>query len=143
MDPHFPPVHMYLGEALSSLGRYQEAEKELLNAGGLSGRTHIGYVGFVLCREQHFDEARKVLRDIQERSRRQYISPYHQALVHIGLGEKDKAIDLLEQAVDQHYPWAIHYSVEPVLDSLRNEPRFKLLLRRIGLPDLSEKERLQ
>jgi serine/threonine-protein kinase len=148
MDANFPLTHMYLGEAYASAGRYDDAAAELRKGGALQGRTNIGYVGFVLCRAHHFDDARKVLLEIQERSRREYISPYHEALIHLGLGDKEKAIDLLGRAADQHYPWVIHYNVEPVLDSLQNEKRFKLLLRRIGLPDLSgrfgpEKSRLR
>jgi tetratricopeptide (TPR) repeat protein len=148
MDANFPLTHMYLGEAYASAGRYDDAAAELRKGGALQGRTNIGYVGFVLCRAHRFDDARKVLLEIQERSRREYISPYHEALIHLGLGDKEKAIDLLGRAADQHYPWVIHYNVEPVLDSLQNEKRFKLLLRRIGLPDLSgrfgpEKSRLR
>jgi len=143
LDPKFPNAHNYLAQAYASLGRYDDAYTEFQTAGGLLGVSYMGYAGFVLARGGHASEARALLAQIQERSRQRYVSPYNEALVRLGLGQKQEAITLLEQAADQHYPWAIHYSVEPVLDSLRSEPRFKLLLRRMGLPDLSEKERLQ
>jgi eukaryotic-like serine/threonine-protein kinase len=137
MDPSFPAAHNYLAQAYASLGRYDDAYAEFQKAGTLMGAVYLGHSGFVLAKGGHSSEARALLAQIQERSRRQYVSPYHEALVRLGLGQKQESITLLEQAADQHYPWAIHYSVEPMLDSLRNEPRFKALLQRLGLPDLS------
>ena len=135
IDPAFAPAHLYLAEAYASLGRYDDAFAEFQRAGGLLGTMHTGYACYALARAGRTAEARQLLAKIQELSRRQYVSPYHEALGRLGLGEKDEAITLLEKAVDQHYPWVIHYGVEPVLDPLRKEPRFKALLQRIGLPD--------
>ena len=136
IDPAFAPAHLYLAEAYASLGRDDDAFAEFQRAGALQGTTNLGYACFVLARRGKTAEARSFMAKIQDVSKSRYVSSYHEALAHLGLGEKDQAMTLLERAVDEHYPWAILYGVDPVLDSLRKEPRFKALLQRIGLPDL-------
>jgi hypothetical protein len=56
------------------------------------------------------------------------------SLVYAGLGETDQALDLLEEAYDQRLPSMVNLKVDPSLDSLRSNPRFQNLLRRIGFP---------
>jgi hypothetical protein len=54
-------------------------------------------------------------------------------LIHAGLGQKDEAFAMLEQAYADRYPWLIHLNVEPRFDPIRSDPRFAGLVRRIGL----------
>ena len=79
-----------------------------------------------------------LLRDLKESSAKHYFPPYHLALIYVGLGEKDEAFNMLEKAFEERYPWLIHLSVEPRLDPLRSEPRFKALVSRIGLKQPKE-----
>ncbi len=74
-----------------------------------------------------------LLHDLKESSAKHYFPSYHLALIYVGLGEKEQALNLLEKAYEERYPWLIHLSVEPRLDPLRSEPRFKALVSRIGL----------
>jgi hypothetical protein len=61
-----------------------------------------------------------------------YVSPYDLALIHVGLDDKERALECLENAcVDRSVP-LIEIKVEPILDKLRNDPRFAELIRRIG-----------
>ena len=55
------------------------------------------------------------------------------ALIHLELGERDRALDSLERGVDDHSQMQCYLNVEPALDSLRDEPRFRALSRRLGL----------
>jgi len=137
IDPAFAPAHLYLADAYASLGRYDDAFAEFQRAGALEGTTNLGYACFVLAKRGKTTEARAFMAKIQDVSKSRYVSSYHEALARLGLGEREEAMSLLERAVDQHYPWAILYGVDPVLDSLRQEPRFKALLHRIGLPELA------
>ena len=81
-------------------------------------------------------EARAILKDLSDPRGGDYRSPYASALVHLGLDERDQALELLQRAADERFPWAIHYSVNPQLDALRADPRFKALLQRIGIPEI-------
>jgi hypothetical protein len=56
------------------------------------------------------------------------------ALIHAGLGEKDKAFELLDKAIAERSTFLIYAKWEPRLDPLRSEPRFKRILKQIGLP---------
>lgn len=71
-------------------------------------------------------------RDTLERlSREQNLSPWHFAIIHIALGEHDRAIDLLEQAY-QARDWQVRMlPVEPLLDPLRSHPRFRVLADKV------------
>ncbi len=66
-------------------------------------------------------------------SKRRYISPYLFAVVYVGLGDKEQAFAWLEKAYQDRSFWLIWLKVEPRFDSLRDDPRFQDLLRRIGL----------
>ena len=61
------------------------------------------------------------------------VSPFHVAVIHVGLGEKDRAIDLLWEA-HRSRTWHVRLlKVEPLFDPLRSEPRFQALLEEVGL----------
>ena len=79
-------------------------------------------------------EASKVLADLQSQSKERYVSPYFIALIYTGLGDKDQAFAWLNKAYEERHPYVNHLDVEPVFDTLRSDPRFEDLLRRVGLP---------
>jgi len=74
-----------------------------------------------------------VLKQLEELSRRTYVSPYHFAYVHAGLGERDRALDWLERAFEERAGaiYGIQHSF--LFTTLRSEPRFPALLRRMNL----------
>jgi len=76
---------------------------------------------------------KQVINRLLERSKHSYVAPYYIALVYTELGEKDQAFDWLEKAYEEREPYFNLFKVEPVFDSLRSDPRFLGLLKRIGL----------
>jgi hypothetical protein len=66
-----------------------------------------------------------------------FVPAWDVAQVHITLGEKGKALDFLEKAADEHFPWVVILAVDPAFDPLRAEPRFKLLQQRVRIPVLN------
>lgn len=80
-------------------------------------------------------EARRLLTKLIEKSAREYVSPYIIAIVHIGLNEIDQAFECLFKAYEERNAWLPYLKVNPVFDTLRPDPRFDDLLKRIGLPD--------
>ena len=78
-------------------------------------------------------KARGILRDLEETGKKSFVSPYHLAYVHAGLGEHDRAIDLLEQAVGSRTGPAYGIGGSFLYQPLRRNPRFVALLRGMGL----------
>ncbi len=79
------------------------------------------------------DEAQKILNRLKGLSQRTYVSSADIALVYLGLGKKDQALAWLEKAYEERDSLLTSLK-EPMFDSLRSEPGFQDLLRRMGLP---------
>jgi hypothetical protein len=77
--------------------------------------------------------ARKLLEELGELSKHEYVSPYLLATIHTGLGSKEQAFVWLEKATDDRDVELVYLKVDPRVDPLRSDPRFQDLLRRIGL----------
>jgi len=82
----------------------------------------------------HRAEARAVLEGLRQLSSTRYVSPYSVALVHAGLGDRDQALAWLDKAYAERSDYMPYLKLEPMLDSLRSDPRFGALVRRVGLP---------
>ena len=78
-------------------------------------------------------KARGIVHDLEETGKSTFVSPYHLAYVHAGLGEHDRAIDLLEQAVRTRTGPAYGIGGSFLYEPLRRHPRFVALLREMGL----------
>ena len=79
------------------------------------------------------DRARDALRQLEERARETYVSPYHLAYVYTGLGEPDRAMDLLERAFEQRAGAIYGIKGSFLFEPLRAHPRFQALLARLNL----------
>jgi hypothetical protein len=84
------------------------------------------------------DAAREILRQLEDRALRAYVSPYHLAFVHTGLGEQERALDLLEEAFDKRAGAMYGVKGSFLLAPLRSHPRFKALLKRMNVPPEAE-----
>ena len=63
-----------------------------------------------------------------------YVSPYAAALVHLGLGEREKTVELLEQSYDEKANWLVWLLKDPRWDPIRSDPAFQQIVRRVGFP---------
>ena len=79
-------------------------------------------------------EAQKILAELNEMSKQAYVSPYDKAILYVGLGDKDRAIEELNRAYDDRAGWMIYLNVEPMFDPLRSDPRLAELIKKVGLP---------
>src|ERR1051325_2571143 len=136
IDPHFFLAHYYLGGILQSRGHLSDAIPEFEKAVELNNDTYsIAMLGQAYARSGQMDEARKILARLTEESKSRYVSPYAWALLHVGLGDKKRAIDELERAYqtgDTNYLFVI--KTDPSLDDLRGDPRFEALVRKVVSP---------
>jgi len=138
LDPTFAPALRSLGGALEMLGRYDEAIAAFRRAHEilpteLSATMLLAHAQAV---SGNPDEARRLLAGIEEERSRRYVSRYSLAAIHMGLGEKEAALDLLEQAQRARDRAIIWLNVSPRFDGLREEPRFRAIIQRMRLdPD--------
>ena len=79
------------------------------------------------------DKAHKSLDELREMSKQHYVSPYLFAVIYAGLGDKGQTFAWLDKAFRDRSFFLIWLKVEPLFDSLRDDPRFANLLRRTGL----------
>jgi hypothetical protein len=81
-------------------------------------------------------EAQKVLDHLKELSAHGWVAPYNVAVIYAGLGDKNQAFAVLEQAYkDRSYYMATYLATDERLDNLRSDPRFADLRKRVGLPE--------
>jgi len=135
MNPNFHEAHWFLGWAYEEKLMYEEAVTEFQKAVALSGGSvqMIAELGHAYAVSGKKDDAQKALDELKELSKRRYVTPYTIALIYVGLGEKDQALEWLESAYEDRDVWLIYLKVEPKFDSLRSEPLFTDLMRRVGL----------
>jgi len=119
-------------EGRDVLAVYREAQKAINLPGGKISLS-MTILGFMYAREGKRDEAKRMLEEMLEISKKKYISPWGIALIYMELGEKDQAFQWLEKAYEEHDNWMFSIKVEPGLDSFRSDPRFTAMLKKMGL----------
>ena len=135
MDPSFHLAVYYAGRCRLQKGEFDEAISEGRRAVVLSGGSSVtlGALGYAYAAAGRKGQAREVLRGLTKQSERSYVSPYLIATIHAGLGEKGPALAWLEKAYEEHDYLLVMLRIDPRLDSLRSDPAFASLLRRVGL----------
>jgi len=137
MDPSYELPHLVVGQAYEQKGAFALAIPELRKAVDLSHGTPlmISALAHAYAREGNKEEAEKLLTDLVRQSKKQYVSPYYFAVVYVGLGENEKAMEWLEKAFADRSNGLVFMKVEPELDNLRSNQRFLALQKRVKLPE--------
>lgn len=137
LDPKDSRQHYFLGVGYEGTGELQQAISEFQRAVQLSDRS----LGPAVALAHAYSaagkkaEAEKLLRDLEREAKHTSASPYTMATIYAGLGENDKAFDLLEKAYsEKSLDFVFPLQSDLLLDSLRADPRFQIMLRRISLP---------
>jgi Flp pilus assembly protein TadD len=116
---------------------FQDAVAEFEKARTLSNENQVAIaeLAHAYASSGERAEARRLLKQLEDLSKRSYILPEEIAAVYAGLGENDRALDSLERAVADVAPrFAWIAKRDQRFDSLRANPRFKTLLKKMGLP---------
>jgi tetratricopeptide (TPR) repeat protein len=135
LEPGFPRCHSTLGWALIGRGRSAEGIASLERAAMLSpGATlFLAQLGQAYALNGEVDKARRILEQLHDLATREFVSPYHFAYVHTGLGEADAAIDWLEHAFERRSGAIYGIKGSFLFASLRGHPRFEALLHKMIL----------
>lgn len=136
MDPNHHQSYWLLGHIYAFNGQLDEAVAASEKAVSLSGRAPaaLGMLGLMYGLAGRKGEATKVLNELLEQGERRYVTPAAVAYVYVGLGDKDQSFVWLEKAYQERSNYIAYLKVNPIVDSLRSDPRFADLLRRVGLP---------
>jgi len=135
MNPMAVESYRILATTLGMQGQWGEAERMLRDALVLpgAGAYTTATLGWVLARSGKRSEAEQLLRELETVARESYVSPVAFAIFHVGLGNVDRALDWAERAYDEKRGWLAYMKVNPMMDALRDESRFKSLLEKMRL----------
>ncbi len=135
LDPNYVRTHFWLGRVYSQKGMHTEAiaaSEKILESmpDSTLGLTEMAYSLAVAGRR---NEARQILRRLEERSRSAFVPAYNFAVIHLALDEEEIAMRYMQQAFENR-DWALLVlAVEPRLDPLRRDPQFQEILAKLRL----------
>ena len=124
-----------LAEIYEAKEMHEAAIAQGQKAIGLTGRTSsaLALLGHAYAMSGRPGDASKILDELNGMSKREYVSPYDVAIVYVGLGDKERAMEQLNKAYDDRAGWIIFLNVEPIFDPIRSDPAFEELVRRLKL----------
>ena len=134
LDSNFAFAHLYLGYNYAAKGMFTEAVREYKEAIRLGQNTPSNqvYLGASYAGKGEVKQARAILKQLL--TSKSYVSPGELTVLYAALGEREKAFASLEKAFELHDLQLQYLGVDPAFDSLRDDPRFQELLRKVGLP---------
>ena len=138
IDPNFPDAHFNLGLVYESLGKYEQALTEFekyktlsRNGNVLMAKAALAHLYAVQGRRA---DALRLLEEVKAAHKRGDLLSYSIALVYVGLGDKDRAFQWLQNAFAEHDDDLLDLNDDPRVEPLHSDPRFQALARRVGLP---------
>jgi TolB-like protein/Tfp pilus assembly protein PilF len=133
LDPNFFYVDSPAAIAYREKGMFAESVAEYQRLGKVTGRPMPG-LAVTYARMGKTSEARNILREMLDLAAHKYVSPELVAVIYANLGERDQAFVWLEKAYEARSAWLITgILVLPQYDSIRDDPRYTALLRKMRL----------
>ena len=142
ISPNHPLIRHNLGELYLAQGQFPEAIRELERSVELSGQFlgvpsshYLAILGCAYARANRREDAVQILKELKQRSRRSLVSAFDLASLRTALGENEQALADLEHGYEQRDIWLVELKAWPWFNSLRDNPRFQDLLRRMNFPE--------
>jgi len=135
INPDFSWTHKVLARIYVQKSEVEEAIAEAQKAVTLSGGSteYQSILGYIYAVNGEKKEAKNILKQLEELEKKKNISLFHKALIYEALGETDQAFSFLEASFERREFGMLTLKVSPELDSLRSDPRFKVLMEKVGL----------
>jgi len=135
LDENYPRAHFWYGLTLLQMKEIEKALEQFESAVEISGGNpqYLSVLAYAYALAERKEEAEKLLARLHRLYRESYVSPVQMAWVYIGLNDKDRALDWLEQAYEESAGWLCLIKVEQIYSPLRTDPRFQALLKKMNL----------
>ena len=137
LAPNDVGIKIWAGFWLPSLGDPAGAVRELEIVRKEFGERmpYIAFLGSAYAAVGRQDSARRILADVERRSRTEYFPKDQIGVLYFALGDRARGLRALEQAIDEHHWWAPYFNNSPRTQSLRADPEFRRLMKRVNVPD--------
>ncbi|HVO76812.1 MAG TPA: tetratricopeptide repeat protein, partial [Candidatus Bathyarchaeia archaeon] len=93
----------------------------------------VGRLGWAFAGAGRTDEARAILDRLDDMEKERFVPSLYRASIYIHLGERDRAFEYLNKAIEERDGWMFYLRTFPLFDGLRSDPRFATLLKKVGL----------
>jgi TolB-like protein/Tfp pilus assembly protein PilF len=134
LDPNNWFAQFVIGWIDIETGKFNEATTEMQKARAMDSPPFVaGWLGYAYAKAGERTMTEATITELNQMSSRRFVSPACTALVYLGLGEKEWALERLEKAYDARSQWLSLLKVDRIFDPLRSEPRFIALLKKVGL----------
>lgn len=136
LDPNFSAAHFYLGKAYLYKGMEQEAIAEFQKATTPAARRRvIGALAVAMIRSGQRAKALEILNELKAEAANGNVSAFSAAQASAALGDKEEALTWMERTIADRWHHSYHFAINPEFDELRDDPRFKAILKRANLPE--------
>ena len=116
---------LWKGDTAGAIAEFQRSKIMV------AGAWYQGLLGYAYAISGDRPKAEQVLRELEEMAKRQYVSSTAFADIYLGLGEKEKALDWLEKSYQDQESACWYLKVDPIYDSVRNNPRLQALVEKV------------
>src|SRR5213594_1095392 len=116
---------LWKGDTAGAIAEFQRSKIVV------TGAWYQGLLGYAYAISGDRPKAEQIQRELEQMAKRQYVSTTAFADIHLGLGEKEKALDWLEKSYQDQESACWYLKVDPIYDSVRNEPRFQVLVQKV------------
>jgi adenylate cyclase len=116
---------LWKGDTAGAIAEFQRSKIMV------AGAWYQGLLGYAYAISGDRPKAGQMLRELEEMAKQQYVSSTAFAMIYLGLAEKEKALDWLDKSYQDQESACWYLKVDPIYDSVRNEPRFQALVQKV------------
>jgi len=135
IDPHYGVAIIQIGRNYEKMGMYPQAQQAYQSI--LAFAPHdpalLALLGHLYAVSGQKVAARAIISQLQQIGGERYVPSLYLAMIYIGLDDKNQAFTWLDKAYEEHCEYLVYLPTDPMADPLRNDPRFPVLLERLGL----------
>jgi TolB-like protein/Tfp pilus assembly protein PilF len=135
-NPHFAAAYWTLGLVQDERKDFEEAIAAFQRAIQLSPPSPRiqGALGRTFARAGKARQAHKIIEELQQQSKRRYVSPFELASIHFALNQLEQGFQWLTKAFQDRCFELVAIKVDPKFDSVASDPRLSSLFNQLGLP---------